>query len=521
MPGRCWKCGALPEEISSLPVAQVVDVSSAAFTHLINSNDVPLDREVPEIHHIIANSQDRLDALDSQIDSLHATLAQLVRRRDEMAEDVHKHKAVLSPVRRVPPELLCAIFWMALPFTRRVQGRANGDLVTQAPWHLGQVCRKWRETALAYPHLWSSIHIVHPPRPLRFRDIYPQPMLETQLQRSGSRPLDVVLECHGDLGLEGSVVLASDRWRTLSVRVAGLGIALGLLSVAQGHLSVLEMLDLIDDTVNWSSAPSNIFLAAPSLRAVILTDARLRQHSPPLVLPWHQITHYRGTYKAERQLEILRAAPCLVQCSLSFSNTVRPAGQEIIILPVLRRLYLRQALFLNLLNAPLLEELFVEDFSIDTILPFVERSSCQLTKLVLLDCTISAAASALRSIPTLTDFHIRTYDPAEQISPSHLFAAMTISASQDPLCPRLTSFSFGIKGGISTFAGCADAFVGMVQSRSPPISQSRLSCVRLYWQVDAPPDELAQGVKLLTGEGFDVAFLGRREGEKWVENQCF
>ncbi|KAJ7460321.1 hypothetical protein FB451DRAFT_956486, partial [Mycena latifolia] len=86
----------------------------------------------------------------AQIGRLQTTLAQLVRQRDEMAEDVRKHKAVLLSVRRVPPELLCTIFSMLLLFSRRLAGSA----MNQAPWHLGHVCRSWREAAVSDPSLW-------------------------------------------------------------------------------------------------------------------------------------------------------------------------------------------------------------------------------------------------------------------------------------------------------------------------------------------------------------------------------
>ncbi|KAJ7460315.1 hypothetical protein FB451DRAFT_1563383 [Mycena latifolia] len=519
---RCWKCGAPPEPLSPTPAARVVvAASSEAFTHLLTSNDIPLDQEVPGIRHFLGNVQDGLDALDAQIDTLHATLTQLVRQREEMAEDLRRHRAVLSPIRRVPPELICAIFSMTLPFTRRAPTgtkHANGGSVQQAPWHLGHICRFWRAVALSYPLLWSSIHVVDPPHPSQFANIYPRSMMESQLLRSGSQPLDVVLECNGDLGLQDSVALTSDRWRALVVKASGLNSVLSLFSVTQGRLSGLEMLELIDPRGYWSSAPSDFFSTAPNLRKVILTDSRLRQPSPTLVLPWYQITHYRGTYRAERQLEILQAAPGLVQCSLSFSNTVQPAGHELVVLPALRRLYIRQASFLDLLDAPFLEDLFVEDFSIGTILPFVERSSCQLTKLVLLGCTIPAVSLALPSLSTLTDLHIRA-DTVERTPPSHLFDALTVASSKPIVCPRLVSFSFGIGGRISPLAGCADSLLAMVQSRLVPISQSRLYVVRLY--CDGPPDDLARAVGMLAREGLDVAFLGEREAEDLFEQQRF
>ncbi|KAJ7622479.1 hypothetical protein FB45DRAFT_689065, partial [Roridomyces roridus] len=55
-----------------------------------------------------------------------------------------------SPVRRVPPEVLCEIFARVRPVPRRISFYE----VEQPPWILGHICRLWRDTALACPRLW-------------------------------------------------------------------------------------------------------------------------------------------------------------------------------------------------------------------------------------------------------------------------------------------------------------------------------------------------------------------------------
>ncbi|KAJ7076709.1 hypothetical protein C8R44DRAFT_565689, partial [Mycena epipterygia] len=111
----------------------------------LTSNDVPLDSALPHIHRIITNELDRIDVLDPQIDNLRAALAHLVQRRDAAAESARQHRAIISCVRRVPPELICEIF--ALTFF-------SGPRPKDPPWHLGHICRSWRESALSYPILW-------------------------------------------------------------------------------------------------------------------------------------------------------------------------------------------------------------------------------------------------------------------------------------------------------------------------------------------------------------------------------
>ncbi|KAJ7140901.1 hypothetical protein C8R44DRAFT_604578, partial [Mycena epipterygia] len=125
------------------------------LAHLFACNDAPFGAEIPSIRGLLVSSQERLNLLDSQIDDLQSTLARLIGERTETAEFVRQHTAVLSPFRRVPPELICEILALALPCTRRL----HEYVVNQPPWRFGHICRSWRHAALAYPRLWSSINL--------------------------------------------------------------------------------------------------------------------------------------------------------------------------------------------------------------------------------------------------------------------------------------------------------------------------------------------------------------------------
>ncbi|KAJ6447803.1 hypothetical protein C8R47DRAFT_999689, partial [Mycena vitilis] len=126
--------------------------ASPNLAHLLTSNEPPLESEVPFIHKAIADAQGRIQPLDEQIGSLKAqihdlpaALFQFRSRRDEVAENVRRHQSVISPIRRVPAELICEIFLaVSLP----------DDAVNKPPWYLGHICRSWREYALAYSCLW-------------------------------------------------------------------------------------------------------------------------------------------------------------------------------------------------------------------------------------------------------------------------------------------------------------------------------------------------------------------------------
>ncbi|KAJ7827644.1 hypothetical protein B0H14DRAFT_1228139 [Mycena olivaceomarginata] len=126
-------CGAPP---TNLPLLDVPPEVSA----LLTNNDVPLESQIPLIRDIISDGQ-------TEFDELEAILAQLIPRRNEVAERVRQHRAVLSAVRRVPPELIGDIFALTLSDN----DDAAGATANKPPWYLGHICRSWRHAALSYP----------------------------------------------------------------------------------------------------------------------------------------------------------------------------------------------------------------------------------------------------------------------------------------------------------------------------------------------------------------------------------
>ncbi|KAJ7744276.1 hypothetical protein DFH07DRAFT_963810 [Mycena maculata] len=316
-------------------------MSSAQLTCLLESNNVPLDAEIPTICEIISENQTRLDALNAQIEALRTAMEQLITERDEIADSVKRRTTVISPLRRVPSELICEIFSLS-QFTRRI----GGEIVNCPPWYLGHVCRSWRYSALSTPFLWSSIEISKPSIDVPLTDIYPLSMIETQLLRSGSVPLQVSVDWWTDDEgpLFDSLLLQCERWSTVCF---------------------IDNLNLWDDEYDFLSL-------SPNLRKDILTDSKLQAWSPPLLIPWTQITHYRGSYSPESQMDILQAAPNLVECGISLDggDDPIPDGREAT-LSHLRRLHVGDPVLLGHITAPLLRDLFFSG-SMSTALPFAD-----------------------------------------------------------------------------------------------------------------------------------------------------
>ncbi|KAJ7608988.1 hypothetical protein FB45DRAFT_670999, partial [Roridomyces roridus] len=60
-------------------------------------------------------------------------------------------RTTLSPLRRMPPELLRHIFGFALPI---LASEVDGRVTSHSPWTSTHVCSRWRDIAISTPSLW-------------------------------------------------------------------------------------------------------------------------------------------------------------------------------------------------------------------------------------------------------------------------------------------------------------------------------------------------------------------------------
>ncbi|KAF5356617.1 hypothetical protein D9758_008205 [Tetrapyrgos nigripes] len=165
-------------------------ITTSPFSHLFCSNYAASHNDVPLIKDLLSTSLETLCRLNSEIQQLQTTLQKLEQERDSVQHYVDAHKALLSPVRALPVEIISEIFAHCLPGDRNpICSHA------EAPLLLGRVCKDWRDVSLSSPCLWASIHIVipmsgnpsvlHPLIDARTQGI------ESWLTRSGSLPLSI------------------------------------------------------------------------------------------------------------------------------------------------------------------------------------------------------------------------------------------------------------------------------------------------------------------------------------------
>ncbi|KAF7364079.1 hypothetical protein MSAN_01066700 [Mycena sanguinolenta] len=167
---------------------------ASPFVSRLGTNYCPTDEEVVEIEALLVDPTLRLKGLDDEIRKLQEAIDKLGEERSRVAAYVEGYKALISPVRRLPLDIIQELFVACLPTHRNCVMSAS-----EAPVLLGHICSSWRAISLSTPRLWSSLHVVEPLRNLAdptsasFEEKVARRLEITQmwLGRSGQCPLSI------------------------------------------------------------------------------------------------------------------------------------------------------------------------------------------------------------------------------------------------------------------------------------------------------------------------------------------
>ncbi|KAJ7123622.1 hypothetical protein C8R44DRAFT_559888, partial [Mycena epipterygia] len=102
----------------------------------------------------------QLAAVEHEISRLCEQMQSLEEECASLSGHLLTNTAVLSPLRRMPAEVLGEIFSWTLPSvnTLRLWGFGVGD----SPWLLTHISSRWRTVGLSTPALWSLLVINFP-----------------------------------------------------------------------------------------------------------------------------------------------------------------------------------------------------------------------------------------------------------------------------------------------------------------------------------------------------------------------
>ncbi|CAK5279660.1 unnamed protein product [Mycena citricolor] len=287
--------------------------------------------------------------------------------------------SVRDVLQRIPNEILSKILLAVLEEAPLAE-------FVYPPWYLGHVCQHWRALALALPGLWSVIAHGRSSEKIK-----------TLIERSGAEPLRVRFWMPYGGGRERQeqalavldmLMDVSERWIAVSMDMRPS--LVHRLSVLRGRLPQLRFLglslsaatDYSGDGVDYRDTV-NAFELAPRLCDVSLDNIAGIRHPNPIALPWGQLTRLHLAIHRPQHLLLLQSTPGLEWASVDFqteAEAILSTVQIDVELPALRRMFTREIIFFDVLNAPLLEEVYTIDTGPTPLVQFLERSQAQTHK---------------------------------------------------------------------------------------------------------------------------------------------
>ncbi|KAJ7222863.1 hypothetical protein B0H12DRAFT_292912 [Mycena haematopus] len=382
-------------------------MTSQILSRLLATNDAPSDREALEVRSIAETARKELRTNEAQLSLVlegrggsGTSMKTLRRQNASLRQTTESCRCILAPLRRIPRDILTLIFLLSTPPVSEARNLPWYQSLYCTPWTLGHVSRRWRAVALTSPALWSSIII---------RDMddeksapYSLLMLEAQLTRSGTSPLDIVFDYDPENDESGSDVAGdalnalarhSLRWKSLYITSS----QFSSLSSVRGRLPLLEKLSVWgrDDEGtqdgNSPPPPADHFLFAPRLRSVEV-DAGF----PFFAVPWAQLTTYEALGPWGGHITALMHLKNAESCSFTIAHEADlhdpyTWGNRTVELPKLRRLEVTTERFFHgieeywvwprWLRVPGLTELAIPDGLLYDLPRLQQASRFSLTKL--------------------------------------------------------------------------------------------------------------------------------------------
>ena len=127
------------------------------LVHFLTNNDPPPDEVLAEVDELTSGPKAQIKSKLAEIQRLRKKLEELQQERDGIQTSMEKYTIILSPIRRISPDILERIFQFCLPTNHN-----SVMSISEAPLLLIRVCRLWRSTALSSPALWAKLHIAIP-----------------------------------------------------------------------------------------------------------------------------------------------------------------------------------------------------------------------------------------------------------------------------------------------------------------------------------------------------------------------
>jgi hypothetical protein len=340
------------------------------FASRLDSNYFATHSESLEIQSLLELSTSRLEDLSTQLQELDKQTTKIRNEQSSLLLFIFKHRGLISPIRKLPIDILQEIFIACLPAHNPLMSR------WEPPILLTHICSSWRNIALATPQLWKSIRIDIPfGRKFSSTWIDRSELLQEWLSRSAACPLDIYLvhwrtcdlEFYDDIIID-SLIRFSERWREVRFLAPSLPFQalVPITSLPPSKVPLLETFILNCEwpqpgptTVNFTQLdPQSVFnvLKAPNLRDLSLPH--INENVTRLPINWSQLTNIslEGTSRSAHFLSVsetyklLSLCRNLITCKLEIGSETGDSEElpleitttALVSLPFLTRLSVRE-----------------------------------------------------------------------------------------------------------------------------------------------------------------------------------
>lgn len=304
--------------------------------------------DTQRIHRLLEERKAELSTFAEEIERARAQVQRLEQQRDQVQDVVQELEALMSPVRRMPTDIMAKVFEHSI--SDQPTPRADPRV---APLLLGQVCRSWRYLLFSLPCLWSTLQLDLPSGSKDWEALVQSKSLSMHvwLSRSKALPISLFLNhpkgslipWHALMHLDKEILTLSCRLKHLSLHFSSRSLSC-LLTFTQSPLPYLEHLELQNaNTLPTNENPPPIVLhSAPNLKSLSLSWCTLDLAG--FQIPWAQLQHLNLEYDASSfwnpvhsdYLQTLASCPNLTTLCLGIGapiNDVDPAHVVPVTLP--------------------------------------------------------------------------------------------------------------------------------------------------------------------------------------------
>ncbi|KAJ7787412.1 hypothetical protein B0H14DRAFT_3505470 [Mycena olivaceomarginata] len=282
-------------------------VQRSHLRDLLRSHSPPSDSVASHLRLVIASSpadiaryDEDIDRVQAVVDELNKIISERITSRDALQAYSDECRSVFSPVRRVPVEILTAIFLWCAPDGPRFLRIRIQHLTPHAPLgraaylrRLSQVCGNWYATVTATPSLWTVIYL---------DTLYPAYLRHVQWNyRTPVAVLGALRQPAVDYPSQHSA-----RWQAADLYIRES--AFEPLCMVKGNLPLLERLEIGGSALE----RLEIFETAPKLTHIVFS-----KFGAPPRLPWTQfleVTYTNEYYPLSAGDGLAVMSHCSNQC---------------------------------------------------------------------------------------------------------------------------------------------------------------------------------------------------------------